>query len=88
MNQRTNAGYTIIATITLPDCEFVLGEKQSKTSEPQYVTWYCPQATHYYFGNYMSDKNVALLDLYERAIIELKHHKNELMQKFKGDKEE
>ena len=41
MNKRTNQGYTIITAIQLPDQEYVLGEKQTETREPKYVTWYC-----------------------------------------------
>ena len=41
MNKRTNQDYTIIVSITLPDGEYVLGEKQTESREPKYVTWYC-----------------------------------------------
>ena len=47
MNKRTNAGYTIIANIALPDCEYVLGEKQTESKEPKYVTWYCVNNENY-----------------------------------------
>ena len=52
MNKRTNAGYTIIANIALPDCEYVLGEKQTESKEPKYVTWYCVNNENYYYGYY------------------------------------
>ena len=51
MKQRTNAGYTIIASIQLPNYEYVLGEKQTESKEPQYVTWCCINGTDYYHGH-------------------------------------
>ena len=61
MNQRTNQGYTIIASISIPNQEYVLGEKQFKSREPQYVTWCCVNEHDYYYGHYITDKNVELV---------------------------
>ena len=85
MKQRTNAGYTIIANIQLPDCEYVLGEKQMESREPKYVTWYCVDKKNYYHGHYIDDKNVALRDLYERAEKEIAYRIQKLNEKIKGE---
>ena len=58
MNKRTNQNYTIIVSITLPDCEYVLGEKQMESREPKYVTWYCVDKNSYYHGHYIDDKTL------------------------------
>ena len=83
--QRTNAGYTIIASIKLPIDEYVVGEMQLSNGKMQYVTWYCVNGKDYYFGHYINDKNVAMMDLYERAEQEIKHYKRELLHKLKGE---
>ena len=62
MEQRKNAGYVITYSIQCPRFEYVLGEKPGG-----YVTWYCKNGKEYYFGHYMTDPDVALLDLYERV---------------------
>ena len=85
MEKRTNAGYTIIATIQLPDQEFVLGEKQAESKEPKYVTWYCVNGTDYYHGHYINDKNAARLDLYQRAEHEIAYRIEKLNQIIKGE---
>ena len=85
MKQRTNAGYTIIATIQLPNQEYVLGEKQTKSKEPKYVTWYCVDKKNYYHGHYIDDKNVALRDLYERVNHEIAYRIDRLNEKIKGE---
>ncbi len=84
MNKRTNQGYTIIAAITLPEHEYVLGEKQEQTREPKYVTWCCVNGT-YYYGHYIDDKNVALRDLYERVNREIAYRIDRLNEKIKGE---
>ena len=84
MKQRTNQGYTIIASIALPDHEYVLGEKQTETREPKYVTWYCVNQKDYYHGHYIDDKNVAMLDLYKRANHEISYIIDRLNDKIKG----
>ena len=74
MKQRTNQGYTIIAAITLPEHEYVLGEKQEQTREPKYVTWCCVNGT-YYYGHYIDDYATAKIDLYTRCINEIDYLK-------------
>jgi hypothetical protein len=63
---RENAGYKIIKGILLPNCEFVLGEKQT-ASGTKYVTWRCVRLTDYYYGHYIESLDAATRDLYERA---------------------
>ena len=83
MNEKTNAGYTIIASIQLPDCEYVLGEKQTESREPKYVTWYCENGKDYYHGHYTDSKDKAVYDLYERVRKELDHRIYKLDEKIK-----
>ena len=85
MKQRTNQGYTIIASIALPDCEYVLGEKQMESREPKYVTWYCANGKDYYHGHYIDNKNVAMKDIYERAQHEIAYRIDRLNDKIKGE---
>ena len=85
MEQRTNQGYTIIASITLPEQEYVLGEKQTESREPKYVTWCCVNKTDYYYGHYIDDKNVAMRDLYERVQHEISYRIDKLNEKIKGE---
>ena len=85
MKQRTNAGYTIIASIQLPDYEYVLGEKQTESKEHKYVTWYCANGKDYYHGHYTDSKNKALYDLYERARKEIDYRIKKLDEKIKGE---
>ena len=85
MNKRTNQDYTIIVSITLPDQEYVLGEKQTESREPKYVTWCCVNETDYYYGHYIDDKNVALRDLYERVQHEISYRIDRLNEKIKGE---
>ena len=85
MKQRTNAGYTIIACVSIPDCEYVLGEKQAENKEPKYVTWYCTNGENYYYGHYTNDKNDALLTLYKRAKKEINYRIDKLNLKIKGE---
>lgn len=84
MKQRTNAGYTIIASIQLPNYEYVLGEKQTESKEPQYVTWCCINGTDYYHGHYIQDATNARLDLYERAQRDIGYRINSLNEQIKG----
>ena len=85
MNQRTNAGYTIIANIALPDCEYVLGEKQTESKEPKYVTWYCVNNENYYYCYYTNNKNDALITLYKRAKKEINYRIDKLNLIIKGE---
>ena len=85
MNKRTNQGYTIISNINLPDCEYVLGEKQTESRELKYVTWFCVDKENYYHGHYIDDKNVAMRDLYERVEREIAYRINRLNDEIKGE---
>lgn len=87
MNKRTNQDYTIIVSIPLPDCEYVLGEKQMESREPKYVTWYCVNGINYYHGHYTDSKDKAVYDLYERVKKELDYRMQKLDEKIKGKKE-
>jgi hypothetical protein len=66
VEERTNAGYDIIKTISLPEEEFVLGIKTINGNNI-YVTWCCVNKTNYHYGHYIDDYRSALIDLYERA---------------------
>ena len=83
MNKRTNQGYTIIASISLPYEEYVLGEKQTESKEPKYVTWCCINQNSYYHGHYIDDKRVAMLDMYERAQHEIAYRIDRLNDNIK-----
>ena len=74
---RENAGYKIIKGILLPNCEFVLGEKQS-SSGTKYVTWRCVKFTDYYYGHYLESLDAATRDLYERAKEEIEFILNQM----------
>ena len=52
MEKRTNAGYDIIKSITLPDEEFVLGIKTTENKNT-YVTWCCVDKVNYHYGHYI-----------------------------------
>lgn len=79
--QRTNHGYTIIANVALPNEEYVLGEMERSDGEKQYVTWCCVNETDYYYGHYISDKDVAMKDMYERAEREIRYRIEQLERK-------
>ena len=72
MNERQNAGYTIIDTIHIGDIEFVLGE-HPKAAAP-YVTWECSGNNNYFWGHYFMSRNNALNDMVMRAEKELGFH--------------
>ena len=82
MSKRTNAGYEIIETISLPDEEYVLGERTTTFNEQAYVTWVYVDGT-YYYGHYLNDYDVALKDLYERVKNELKWRIEKLSEKLR-----
>ncbi len=82
MSKRTNAGYEIIETISLPNEEYVLGERTTTFNEQTYVTWVYFDGT-YYYGHYLNDYDVALKDLYERAKNELKWRIEKLSEKLR-----
>ena len=82
MSKRTNAGYEIIETISLPNEEYVLGERTTTFNEQVYVTWVYVDGT-YYYGHYLNDYDVALKDLYERVKNELEWRIEKLSQKLR-----
>ena len=82
MSKRTNAGYEIIETISLPNEEYVLGERTTTFSEQAYVTWVYVDGT-YYYGHYLNDYDVALKDLYERVKNELEWRIEKLSEKLR-----
>ena len=82
MSKRTNAGYEIIETISLPNEEYVLGERTTTFNEQAYVTWVYVDGT-YYYGHYLNDYDVAVKDLYERAKNELEWRIDRLSQKLR-----
>ena len=81
-NKRTNAGYEIIETISLPNEEYVLGVRNTTFNEQAYVTWVYVDGT-YYYGHYLNEYDVALKDLYERAKNELEWRIKKLSQKLR-----
>ena len=82
MSKRTNAGYEIIETISLPNEEYVLGERTTTFNEQAYVTWVYVDGT-YYYGHYLNDYDVALKDLYERVKNELEWRIEKLSEKLR-----
>ena len=82
MNKRTNAGYEIIETISLPNEEYVLGVRNTTFNEQAYVTWVYVDGT-YYYGHYLNEYDVALKDLYERAKNELEWRIEKLSDKLR-----
>lgn len=83
MEKRTNAGYNIIKSISLPEEEFVLGIKTVNGANT-YVTWCCVNKVNYCYGHYITNKIQAEIDLYQRAKKEL----NWLIKELKRYKEE
>ena len=53
--KRTNYDYTIIASVSLPRKEYVLGETKRETGKKQYATWCCVNKTNYSCGHYLAD---------------------------------
>ena len=82
MSKRTNAGYEIIETISLPNEDYVLGERTTTFNEQAYVTWVYVDGT-YYYGHYLNDYDVALKDLYERVKKELEWRVEKLSDKLR-----
>ena len=82
MNKRANVGYEIIETISLPNEEYVLGERTTTFNEQAYVTWVYVDGT-YYYGHYLNEYDIALKDLYERAKNELEWRIDRLSQKLR-----
>ena len=70
-NERKNAHYVIIQSITIGEDEYVLGKHET---EEKYVTWnYAHDA--YYYGHYIDDYATAKIDLYTRCINEMDYLK-------------
>ena len=82
MSKRTNAGYEIIETISLPNEEYVLGERTTTFNEQAYVTWVYVDGM-YYYGHYLNDYDVALKDLYDRVKNELEWRIEKLSEKLR-----
>lgn len=63
----------------------MLGEKQTESKEPKYVTWYCANGKDYYHGHYTDSKDKATYDLYERVRKEIDYRMQKLEEKIKGE---
>lgn len=78
MENRTNAGYTIINAYKIGNAEFVLGYNENAPSP--YVTWRCENDNNYYWGHYFEDRVQAEKDFLNRGLQEVEsieniHHK-------------
>ena len=69
MSERSNCGYTIVQSLTIGDCEFVLGHNPEAPNP--YVTWKCSNGDYYFWGHYSNDRMAAARDLLTRAGQEL-----------------
>ena len=69
MSERSNCGYTIVQSLTIGDCEFVLGHNPEAPNP--YVTWKCSNGDYYFWGHYSNDRMAADRDLLTRAVQEL-----------------
>ena len=49
MSERSNCGYTIVQSLTIGDCEFVLGHNPEAPNP--YVTWKCSNGDYYFWGH-------------------------------------
>ncbi len=86
-NKRINAGYEIIASLPIGNVEFVVG--QNIHNPNMFVTWEYTPTGQYYWGHYMSDKDAAMRDMYERAEAELSFKKTvNTREKKKSEREE
>ena len=63
---RSNAGYTIVDSITANGREYVLGINEN--APDKYVTWLCADEEYYTWGHYFSNALQAQKDLLERAL--------------------
>ncbi len=68
MSERSNCGYTIVQSLTIGDCEFVLGHNPEAPNP--YVTWKCSNGDYYFWGHYSNDRMAADRDLLTRAVQE------------------
>lgn len=69
MEERKNAGYTIIQSLMIGNAEFVIGHHPSAPAP--YVTWECMNGDYYFWGHYCNNRMEADRDLLNRANVEL-----------------
>lgn len=69
MEERKNAGYTIVQSLMIGNTEFVIGHHPAAPAP--YVTWECKDGNNFYWGHYMKERHEADRDLLERAKLEL-----------------
>ena len=77
MTSNTNAGYTIIESVSLENNTFVLGH-HPKSPSP-YVTWKKLSDDTYIIGNYFSNLDDARVDLLQRAIGSIPNHQIQML---------
>ena len=65
MNERKNAGYTIVNAIEICGGEVVLGVNELNPCK--YVTWECTNGTNYFWGHYFTDLLTAQKDFCKRG---------------------
>ncbi len=63
---RSNAGYTIVDSITANGREYVLGVNEQYSAK--FVTWRCVDSNYYTWGHYFTNALEAQKDLLERAL--------------------
>ena len=76
MSERSNCGYTIVQSLTIGDCEFVLGHNPEAPNP--YVTWKCSNGDYYFWGRYSNDRMAADRDLLTRAVQELERQEQRM----------
>ena len=76
-NERKNANYVIIQSVTIGDDEYVLGKHETTG---KYVTWNYANGG-YYYGHYIDDYATAKIDLYTRCINEMEYLKGEFQNR-------
>ena len=69
MEERKNAGYTILQSLMTGNTEFVIGHHP--TAPSPYVTWECNNGDNYFWGHYFKERHDADRDLLARANLEL-----------------
>ena len=69
MEERKNAGYTIVQSLKIGNTEFVIGHHP--TAPSPYVTWECTNGDNYFWGHYFKERHDADRDLLARANLEL-----------------
>lgn len=66
--KRVNAGYEIIASVTMRGFEIVLG--QHEKDKTRFVTWMCTGGDNYYWGHYLTSEIEAYKDFGTRIVNE------------------